>query len=101
VHVIAALNTQIAELETVLVDHFETHPDADIYRSLPGLGVVLGPSSCPRPFSAATVWVSAWVSTPPVTSCSIGTKPVDNRVKRPGTSASSSRIRQPANHHCG
>jgi transposase len=42
VHVIAALNTQIAELETVLVDHFETHPDADIYRSLPGLGVVLG-----------------------------------------------------------
>ncbi|BBY95736.1 IS110 family transposase [Mycobacterium gallinarum] len=42
VHVIAALNTQIAELETVLADHFEKHPDADIYRSLPGLGVVLG-----------------------------------------------------------
>lgn len=42
VHVIAALNTQIADLEAVLADHFETHPDADIYRSLPGLGVVLG-----------------------------------------------------------
>ena len=42
VHVIAELNDQIAELETVLADHFETHPDADIYRSLPGLGVVLG-----------------------------------------------------------
>ena len=42
VHVIAALNTQIAELEAVLADHFEKHPDADIYRSLPGLGVVLG-----------------------------------------------------------
>ncbi|OHT93104.1 IS110 family transposase [Mycobacterium syngnathidarum] len=42
VHVIAALNNQIAELETALADHFETHPDADIYRSLPGLGVVLG-----------------------------------------------------------
>ncbi|AFM16213.1 transposase IS116/IS110/IS902 family [Mycolicibacterium chubuense NBB4] len=42
VHVIAALNTQIADLETALADHFETHPDADIYRSLPGLGVVLG-----------------------------------------------------------
>jgi transposase len=42
VHVIAALNVQIDELETVLADHFETHPDADIYRSLPGLGVVLG-----------------------------------------------------------
>ena len=43
VHVIAALNTQIEELEAVLAEHFEKHPDADIYRSLPGLGVVLGP----------------------------------------------------------
>jgi hypothetical protein len=42
VHVIAALNTQIEELEAVLAAHFEKHPDADIYRSLPGLGVVLG-----------------------------------------------------------
>jgi transposase len=42
VHVIATLNTQIDELETALAAHFETHPDADIYRSLPGLGVVLG-----------------------------------------------------------
>jgi len=42
VHVIAALNTQITDLETALADHFETHPDADIYRSLPGLGVILG-----------------------------------------------------------
>ena len=25
-----------------LADHFEQHPDADIYRSLPGLGVILG-----------------------------------------------------------
>jgi hypothetical protein len=42
VHVIAALNVQIAELETALAEHFEKHPDADIYRSLPGLGVILG-----------------------------------------------------------
>ena len=42
VHVIAALNAQIAELEAALAEHFEKHPDADIYRSLPGLGVVLG-----------------------------------------------------------
>lgn len=42
VHVIAALNTQIADLETTLSAHFEAHPDADIYRSVPGLGVVLG-----------------------------------------------------------
>ena len=42
VGIIAELNRQIAELETTLAEHFETHPDADIYRSLPGLGVVLG-----------------------------------------------------------
>jgi transposase len=42
IHVIAALNTQIADLEARLADHFDAHPDADIYRSLPGLGVVLG-----------------------------------------------------------
>jgi transposase len=42
VHVIIALNDQILELETALAGHFETHPDADIYRSLPGLGVILG-----------------------------------------------------------
>jgi hypothetical protein len=42
VDVIAALNVQIDDLETALSDHFEKHPDADIYRSLPGLGVVLG-----------------------------------------------------------
>jgi AcrR family transcriptional regulator len=42
VAIIAELNRQIAELETTLAEHFETHPDADIYLSLPGLGVVLG-----------------------------------------------------------
>jgi transposase len=42
VSVIAELNHQIAELETTLADHFETHPDADIYLSQPGLGVILG-----------------------------------------------------------
>ncbi|MBV9352383.1 MAG: IS110 family transposase [Mycobacterium sp.] len=42
VGIIAELNRQIAELEASMAEHFETHPDADIYRSLPGLGVVLG-----------------------------------------------------------
>jgi transposase len=42
VEVIAGLNTSIAELETELAAHFDEHPDADIYLSLPGLGVVLG-----------------------------------------------------------
>ena len=42
VGIIAELNRQIADLEAELATHFETHPDADIYLSLPGLGVVLG-----------------------------------------------------------
>ena len=42
VGIIAELNRQIADLEASLAAHFEQHPDADIYRSLPGLGVVLG-----------------------------------------------------------
>ncbi len=36
------LNEQISDLEITLANHFEKHPDADIYRSLPGLGVILG-----------------------------------------------------------
>ncbi|MGP4059031.1 IS110 family transposase [Mycobacterium sp. 4D054] len=42
VAIIAEINHQIAALETELATHFETHPDADIYLSLPGLGVILG-----------------------------------------------------------
>ena len=42
VGILTELNRQIGELETSLAAHFETHPNADIYRSLPGLGVVLG-----------------------------------------------------------
>ena len=39
---IGEINRQIKELEAELTSHFEQHPDAEIYRSLPGLGVVLG-----------------------------------------------------------
>jgi transposase len=42
VGIIAELNRQISELEATLAAHLDTHPDADIYLSLPGLGVVLG-----------------------------------------------------------
>jgi transposase len=42
VGIIGELNRQITELEAELATHFEAHPDADIYRSLPGLGVILG-----------------------------------------------------------
>jgi transposase len=42
VGIITELNHQISDLEAELATHFETHPDADIYLSLPGLGVILG-----------------------------------------------------------
>jgi transposase len=42
VGIIAELNRQITELETQLANRFRQHPDAAIYLSLPGLGVILG-----------------------------------------------------------
>lgn len=42
VAILIELNRQIAALETELAHHFEQHPDADIYLSLPGIGVILG-----------------------------------------------------------
>ena len=42
VAVIVELTAQIAVLETDLADHFDQHPDAEIIRSLPGLGMILG-----------------------------------------------------------
>lgn len=42
VAVIGTLNEQIARLEAELADAFGRHPDAEILRSLPGLGDILG-----------------------------------------------------------
>ena len=42
VAIVATLNEQIDQLHTMLADRFDQHPDAVIYRSLPGLGDVLG-----------------------------------------------------------
>jgi len=42
VRVVAQLNAEISELEAALAQAFDEHPDAEILRSLPGLGVVLG-----------------------------------------------------------
>ena len=42
VGIISALNTQIDQLAEELSAHFEQHPDTAIYRSLPGLGEILG-----------------------------------------------------------
>jgi len=39
---ISTFNTEIAELEAALSEHFEQHPDAKVVLSLPGLGTVLG-----------------------------------------------------------
>jgi transposase len=43
VGVLVALNGEVAAMEEELVSSFEAHPDAEIIRSLPGLGVILGP----------------------------------------------------------
>jgi transposase len=40
--VIDRLTHQIGELERQLAERFEDHPDAEILRSLPGLGLILG-----------------------------------------------------------
>lgn len=42
VGIIGELNRQIDLLEATLTERFRQHPDADIYHSLPGFGVVLG-----------------------------------------------------------
>jgi transposase len=42
VRILRELNVQLAGLEAELAPSFEKHPDAEIYRSQPGLGVVLG-----------------------------------------------------------
>jgi hypothetical protein len=39
--VIATMNAQVAELAQELDIHFEQHPDAEVVRSLPGLGTIL------------------------------------------------------------
>jgi transposase len=40
--VITTLNEQVKILEEQVRDHFGRHPDAEIYRSQPGLGAILG-----------------------------------------------------------
>jgi transposase len=42
VSVLGRLNSEVAALEAELGQSFELHPDAEIYRSQPGLGTVLG-----------------------------------------------------------
>lgn len=42
VAVIGEMNRQLAALEQQLAEHFDKHPDAEIIRSQPGLGVVVG-----------------------------------------------------------
>jgi hypothetical protein len=42
VNIVVELTNQISAVESELAEHFRNHPDADIYLSLPGIGVILG-----------------------------------------------------------
>jgi hypothetical protein len=42
ISVIATLNEQVTTLEEQVSEHFGQHPDAEIYRSQPGMGAILG-----------------------------------------------------------
>ena len=42
VAVLAVLNEQVSFLEAQVGEHFGRHPDAEVYRSQPGMGAVLG-----------------------------------------------------------
>jgi transposase len=42
VRILRQVNAELTSLEAELAPSFEKHPDAEIYRSLPGLGIVLG-----------------------------------------------------------
>jgi hypothetical protein len=42
VNIVVELTNQISAVEAELAEHFRNHPDADIYLSLPGIGVILG-----------------------------------------------------------
>lgn len=80
VKVIEATNRQIAELEEVLTEDFSAHPDAEIYRSLPGLGVVTGARVLGEMGDDPERYVSAkarknWAGTSPLTVAS-GTRRV-------------------------
>jgi transposase len=72
VAVLFALNEQIAAIELELAQRFEQHPDAETYRSLPGLGVVLGARALsefgddPNRYESAKARKN-YAGTPPVT----------------------------------
>src|SRR4029453_10403427 len=72
VAVLLALNDQIAAIETELAQRFVQHPDAETYRSLPGLGVVLGARALsefgddPNRYESAKARKN-YAGTPPVT----------------------------------
>src|SRR5581483_2136917 len=87
VAVIASLVAQTAELEARLAEHFDRHPDAEILRSLPGLGLVLGArvlgefGDDPTRFSDAR-GRKAYAGTAPITKASGRSRIVLARVAR-------------------
>jgi transposase len=87
VAVLVSLNQQIAELERALGEHFDRHPDAEILRSLAGLGPVLGArvlgefGDDPSRFSDAR-GRKAYAGTAPITRASGRSRVVLARVAR-------------------
>jgi transposase len=78
--IITALNTQIDRLGAVVGDHFGRHRDAEIYLSLPGLGVILAARILGEFGDAADRYADAkarknYAGTSPITRAS-GTKKV-------------------------
>ena len=85
VGIIAELNHQISELEAELATHFQAHPDADIFLSLPGLGDILragigGSGDDPNRFADAKSRKN-YAGTSPLTVAS------GKNARRPATSA--------------
>jgi transposase len=80
VAIITTLNVQIDRLGAVVGDHFGRHRDAEIYTSLPGLGLILGARILGEFGDAPTRYTDAkarknYAGTSPITRAS-GTKKV-------------------------
>jgi transposase len=82
-----ALNEQIATLEEQVSAHFRAHPDAEIYLSLPGMGVITGARVLAEFGDDSTRYTSAkarknYAGTSPITRASGKTHTVQTRFAR-------------------
>jgi hypothetical protein len=87
VAVIRALDGQLKALEAKLVERFEQHPDAELLRSLPGLGAILGARALAEFGDAPNRYADArarrnYAGTAPITRASGNSRAVVARVAR-------------------